>query len=423
MRRFAWATAALLAAAATAGAQPASEKLEQRVQEVGEKASRAFVFFQGGSGVFISKDGFALTNHHVAGERKSAQVTLRDGRSKKATNVCTDAVGDIALFKVEGLEGDVAYLEFADSDRLEVGRYVLAVGNPFGYATPTPENRWDPSVSLGIVSALHRYQQQYSDCIQTDAAVNPGNSGGPLVSLQGELVGINGRIATRYFNRVNSGVGYAISANQIRNFLPEMMKGGKNGKIHHGQVTGLELSNLHQNGTGALVARVRPDSSAEKTGFEKNDRIVKVNDTPIFSAERFRGVVGTYPEGTEIKVTVLRARQETVVPVVLDRFSGMDIWGSGPRPDLPHGGGYLGLTIEDREEGVQVTYVTPGSPADDAGIVVDDILLKFDGKRVVDRIDLVNRVQAKKPGTKVKLSIQRGDEMLDVEVTLGKRGP
>ena len=391
------------------------------MQEVGEKASRAFVFFPGGSGAFITKDGYALTNHHVAGERKSVPVTLSDGRTLKATNICTDAVGDIALFKVEGLTEEVPYLEFADSDRLEVGRYVLAIGNPFGLAIVTPDKHWYPSVSLGVVSALHRYQQQYSDCIQTDAAVNPGNSGGPLVNLQGELEGINGRIATRYFNRVNSGVGYAIPANQIKNFLPEMMKGGKGGKIHHGQVTGLELSNLHQNGAGALVARVRPDSAAEKAGFEKEDRVVRINDMPIFSADRFRGVVGTYPEGTEIQVTVVRARQEIVVPVVLDRFSGEDIWGSGPRPDRPQAGGYLGVTIEDREEGVQVTYVTPGSPADDAGIVVDDLLLKFDGKKVVDRVDLVGRVQAKKPGTKVKLSIKRGDETLDVEVTLGKR--
>lgn len=420
MKRFALSFAFLLLVQNAWAQQDAASKLEKKVQEVAEKVTNAFVFFPGGSGFFISADGYALTNHHVAGSQKSCRVTLSDGRNLKATNICTDAVGDVALFKVEGLEDEVPFLTFADSDKVQVGQYCVAVGNPFGLAAVTPNKRWYPSVSLGIVSAMHRYQQQYSDCIQTDAAVNPGNSGGPLVNLKGELLGINGRIATRYFNRVNSGVGYAIAANQIRNFLPQMKKGGKDGKIYHGQVNGLTFGREHQHGKGALVSAVKSDSTAEKAGFEKDDLIVAVNEYSVFSTERFLGVIGTYPEETEVKVRVIRDGREVVVPVALDRYQGADIMGMQPRRE-PQGGGYLGVTIEDREEGVQVTYVNPGSPADDAGLKENDLILAMDDKPVKDRVDLVDRIGSKKPGAKVTLKIKRGGEDMTITATLGKR--
>lgn len=412
--------AAFLASASAAWSQDAAERLEKKVQEAADFVSSAFVFFPGGSGMFISADGYALTNHHVAGSQKSCRVTLHDGRNKKATNICTDAVGDVALFKVEDLEGPVPFLALGDSDRLEVGQYVIAVGNPFGLAGPTPNKKVYPSVSLGIVSALHRYQQQYSDCIQTDAAVNPGNSGGPLVTLDGRMVGINGRIATRYFNRVNSGVGYAISSNQVKNFLPEMMKGGKDGKIHHGQVNGLELSRHHQNGRGALVSGVRGDSTADKAGFRADDLIVRVERYGVFCAERYHGIVGTYPEGARITVVVQRGEREVELPVVLDRSDGPDIMGNRPRRETP-GGGYLGVQLEDREDGVHIEYVKPGSPADLAGILEGDVVVKFDGRPVKDRNDVLERLGAKKPGTKVAIVLRRGSEEVTVEATLGKR--
>ncbi len=407
-----------LALASAAAGQDASERLEKKVQEISDKVSAAFVFFPAGSGMFISKDGFALTNHHVAGKEKNVRVTLHDGRNKKATSICTDAVGDVALFKVEDLEGDVPYLELADSDRLEVGQYVLAVGNPFGLATPTPSKMVYPSVSLGIVSALHRFQQHYSDCIQTDAAVNPGNSGGPLVDLRGEMVGINGRIATRYLNRVNSGVGYAISSNQIRNFLPTMRAGGKEGQAHHGKIAGLDLSRAHQNGRGALVAGVRADSNAEKIGLRADDFIVRVDRYSIFSADRFHGVIGTYPEGAEVRLSVLRGEREVEVLARLDRSDGPELFGERRRHDH---GGYLGVLLEDGDEGVRITYVKPGSPADTAGLQDEDVIVKFDGRTVKDRNDVLDRIPAHRPGTKVQIVVRRAGQELTIEATLGKR--
>src|SRR5262245_15053014 len=148
--------------------------LQKKVEATARRVSDAFVFIGGGSAVLISGDGWFLTNHHVGGTMThGATVYLNDGRSFHATLVCTDAVGDVALFKMDEVKESLPHLEIGDSDALEVGQYVIAVGNPFGLANvPAPDRRRYPSVSLGVVSALHRNQQSYSDCIQTDAAVN-----------------------------------------------------------------------------------------------------------------------------------------------------------------------------------------------------------------------------------------------------------
>jgi serine protease Do len=400
-------------------AQDALERFEALVEKAADEVSPAFVFFPGGSGAFISEDGYALTNHHVAGKQKKVRVTLPDGRRFSARNVCTDVLGDIALFKVELGPGEtVPFLEFGDSARLQVGQYVLAVGNPFGLAKPTPRGEKYPSISLGIVSALHRYQDGYSDCIQTDAAVNPGNSGGPLVTLDGKLVGINGRIATRYLNRVNSGVGYAIASDQIRKFLPGMMKGGTKGKIYHAQITGLRFSRDHQDGEGALVAGVTVGTTAGKAGFDRDDLIVRVDEHPVWSRIRYLGIIGTYPEGATCRVVVLREGAKKAIDVTLDRYSKSR--GSSLRPRA-RGGAYLGITPEDQENGIRIAYVKLGTPADDAGLVTGDVILKFNGVPLEDRVDLLNRIRAHKPGDRITFLILRDGKEQKFRVTLGKR--
>ncbi len=423
--------ALLLLAAAT---QDPAERLQKRVAECSRHITDRFVFFGGGSGVIISAEGHCLTNHHVVarsarpargreepsvpeGEAaREMRVTLHSGKVYPAKLLCTDVKGDIALYKLQGGEGEkFPFVEFADSDRLEPGQYVVACGNPFNLAGPAQDLRWYPSITLGIVSALHRNQGFYFDCIQTDAAVNPGNSGGPLVTLDGKLAGINGRIATRYFNRVNSGVGFAIPANQIRNFLPEMMKGGVDAKIHHGQVTGLRLEETRE-GRGAPVTDVRRGSTADQAGFQKDDLIVGVNGYPVFNRWRFLGVLGTYPMGTEVSVRVRRGAAEKDLKVVLDLF------GEGEVAERPKGSGYLGITVEDttKEGGLQVTLVTPGSPAEDAGIREGDAILKLDGQAVSRRQDFVTRLWRKRPQDKIRLLVRRGDAEVELEVQLGK---
>jgi serine protease Do len=406
------------------GRQEQAERLQRKVEECSRHISERFVFFGGGSGVMISEDGYCLTNHHVAGTQNSTKVTLFSGRQYGAKLICTDALGDLTLFKIESGDEKFPFVQMGDSDKLEMGQYVIACGNPFGITMRDADSKMYPTITLGIVSAIHRNQQTYFDCIQTDAAVNPGNSGGPLVTLDGKLVGINGRIATRYMNRVNSGVGYAIPSNQIRNFLPRMMKGGEGGKIHHGMIAGLQLVDQNTQGEGAKVAAVRSGTTADAAGFKKNDFIVAVNGYRVFNRERYLGVIGTYPERTEVTVQVKRDGETMDLKVELDRYTTMEGLGFGlpqrPAPARPKGSGYLGAYVEETKDGVKVMDVRPASPADEAGLQAGDLILAVNDRKIGGRDELLQRLWQRKPGARVKLSVKRDGKDLDIEATLGR---
>jgi serine protease Do len=417
--------------AASAAAQEAHDRLQKLVESASKGITERFIFFGGGSGVLISGDGYCLTNHHVvaSGQKNEAvpqaRVTLHSGKQYFAKLVCTDDRGDLALYKLQGAEGETfPFAELGDSDKLEPGQSVIACGNPFGITLPDQDRKMYPTITLGIVSAVHRYQGGYSDCIQTDAAVNPGNSGGPLITLDGKVVGINGRIATRYFNRVNSGVGYAIPSRQIRNFLPAMMKGGEGGKIAHGQITGLFLEEPPARGQGAQVLLVAPGSAAEQAGFRKGDLLVEVAGQKTFGRERFLGALGTHPVGAEVTVKAKRGAETLDLKVKLDRhqegFGFRLPTAPRPAPQRPPGSGYLGLYVDELKEGLSIQEVRPGSPADLADLRPGDLIVRVGNRTVATRDELNARIWQRKPGDKVKLGIKRGAESLDVEVTLGK---
>lgn len=409
-----------------AAAQESADRLQKRVQECATRITERFVFFGGGSGVLISADGHCLTNHHVVqgpqGALKETRVTLFSGKVRFARLVCTDSMGDVALYKIRGDEGETfPFVEWGDSDGLEAGEYVLACGNPFGLALPAEDRKMYPSITLGIVSALHRNQGTYFDCIQTDAAVNPGNSGGPLVTLDGKLVGINGRIATRYFNRVNSGVGYAIPARQIRNFLPDMMKGGENGRVYHGQVAGLSLSAAGTEGAGTRISGIQPGSPAEKAGLKKGDLIVKVEGYPITGRDRFMGAIGTWPMGAEVTLRARRGTEETEHTVLLGRYIGGEIfgWGGGESPP-GRARASLGVMVEPGEGGLEVKDVRPASPADEAGLRIGDVILKLDGRAAGTPTEFSARVRSRRPGDRIKLLVRRGDGQVEIEAVLAR---
>ncbi len=414
-------SAALAAQEAPAGLPAA---LQRKVEACSKSISERFVFFGGGSGVFISPDGWALTNHHVAGTQQTTRVTLYSGEQFTAKLVCTDALGDISLFKVDGGDRTFPFAELGDSDALERGQYVIACGNPFGIALPAADQRMYPTITLGIVSAVHRYQPPgYFDCIQTDASVNPGNSGGPLVTLDGRLVGINGRIATRYMNRVNSGVGYAIPSNQIRNFLPEMKKGGEKGKIFHGQVTGLQVADVNTQGQGAKVLGVKPGSAAEEAGFQRGDLIVQAGPYKIFNRERWMGAIGTWPEGDTVAVKVRRNDETESLKVVLERFNDRESLFGGPgRPPAsrPRGSGYLGAYVEEAKGGLKVMDVRPASPAEEGGLQSGDLILSLGGQKAANRDDFLAKIWQRKPGQKVKVTVRRDGQELELEILLGR---
>ncbi len=292
--------------------------LQNKITSVIEKVLPCYVFIGGGSGVIISSDGYVLTNYHVVGMSRRWILYHPDGSAHKAEIIGYDPQGDLALLKIQEAN-NLPFLNLGDSDKLRIGETVLAIGNPFGLGI----HDLNPSVTLGIISALHRYQAgdyvgrgEYADAVQTDTAINPGNSGGPLINLQGELVGINGRIESELpFVRANTGIGYAIPANQIKKFLPYLKKGGK---VWHGHIDGLGLSPKRVENGGVKIARVRRGSQARELGFRPNDVIIEVAGEAINHHNRLLGIIASLPAGASITLRIKRADEIIKVTTVLE---------------------------------------------------------------------------------------------------------
>lgn len=269
----------------------------------------------GGSGVIISPDGFALTNYHVSSAcGDHMRCGLADGSMVDAVIVGVDAVGDVALIKLLGRE-DFPTAPMGDSSQVRVGQWCFSAGNPFGLAT----NR-QPSISMGVISGTNRYQYpagtilEYADCIQTDAAVNPGNSGGPLFDMEGRIIGINGRCSFEKRGRVNVGVGYAISINQIRMFL---------GMLHSGRL--LDHASLGATAatddTGRVViSNILSTSEAYRRGLRYGDEVVSFADRPVTTTNTFKNILGTLPKDIRVPIEVRRSGQ---IEKMLVRLSGV----------------------------------------------------------------------------------------------------
>ncbi len=294
----------------------------QRIAAIAKaKAAAVSVFSRGGrgggSGVVISPDGFALTNFHVskpAGNHMSC--SMADGRLYDAVIVGIDPTGDVALIKLLGRD-DFPCAELADSDKVRVGDWCFAVGNPFLLATD-----FQPTVTYGIVSGVHRYQYpsgtllEYADCIQTDASINPGNSGGPLFNAEGNLIGINGRGSFEKRGRVNVGVGYAISINQIKNFM---------GYLHSGRIVDHATAGftVTQDEDGrVVVSNIIESSDAHRRGLRYGDEIVSFGGRAITTTNELKNVLGIYPKGWRIPLTYVNEDQRHEILVRLAGVHG-----------------------------------------------------------------------------------------------------
>ncbi len=263
----------------------------------------------GGSGVLITKDGYALTNWHVVDKIPPAHILcgLPDGNYYHAVLVGLDKVGDVALIKLlpnkDGQEFPVA--ELGDSDTVREGDWSLAMGNPFLLATD-----FTPTVTFGMVSGVHRYQYpagtllEYTDCIQVDTSVNPGNSGGPLFDMKGKLIGINGRISADKRGRLNSGVGYAISINQIKNFLGHLRAGIETDHASIGCTWKTETDNSGL--SKVVVTSILEDSDAARRGLDLDDEIVTFDGRRVTSANQLQNVVGLFPRGWRLPMEYRR---------------------------------------------------------------------------------------------------------------------
>ena len=314
---------------------------KQRIAAIATATKSAVAVFAnngngGGSGVVITPDGYALTNFHVVQPAGTyMKCGMADGKLYEAIIVGIDPVGDVALIKLLGRD-DFPAATLADSDLVQVGDWCFAVGNPFLLATD-----FQPTVTYGIVSGVHRYQPpsgtllEYADCIQTDAAINPGNSGGPLYDARGALIGINGRGSFEKRGRVNVGVGYAISINQIKKFLGCL----RAGRIVDHATLGATVS-ASDDGR-VLVSNILESSDAYRRGLRYDDEIVSFGGRPIGTVNAFKNALGIYPKGWRVPLVLRRDGKEQEVHVRLtgvhatEELQKLMQRRPRPRPDRP----------------------------------------------------------------------------------------
>lgn len=354
-----------------------------------------------GSGVVVSADGYILTNNHVVNGADEIKVSFNDGRELTAKVVGTDPQTDLAVIKVEA--ADLPAVTFADSDVLEVGDRVLAVGNPFGIGQ---------TVTSGMVGALGRASLglDYEDFIQTDAAINPGNSGGALVDIRGRLVGINTAILSR--SGGFQGIGFAIPSNLARNVMEQLVA---NGEVVRGYL-GVNIQDLTpdlargfglEERGGALVADVVRDSPAEESGLQSGDVITSLDGKTVADARRLKLAVGSLRPGTEVPATVIRDGETRELELKIGAVPGDRRLAGGGR-DLRRGpaardeGTLEGVAVSDldtrarrefeipaRLNGALVTAVEPDSAAARAGIRPGDVITEINREPVRSASDAV----------------------------------
>ncbi|MEM7019848.1 MAG: DegQ family serine endoprotease [Pseudomonadota bacterium] len=361
-----------------------------------------------GSGVIIdAQKGYIMTNHHVIENADEISVTLKDGRTLKAKFIGSDAGTDIALLQINA--DKLAALEAGDSENLEVGDFVIAIGNPFGLGQ---------TVTSGIVSALGRSGlniEGYEDFIQTDASINPGNSGGALVDLKGRLIGINTAIIGPAGGNV--GIGFAVPINMAKAVMEQL--------IEYGEIKRGRLGILIQKMTpdlaealdvdaskGALISQVEPGSPAEKAKLQSGDVVTAVNGKPVRGPSDLRNKIGLVRAGEKVDVTLLREGKSKTVNIRVGKFSSPVV----SREIAPQLGGAAfedhetGIAMFSKTSGVRVTEVDRGSPAWQYGLRKDDVITEVNRKPIESleefqaSLEQVNRTFA--------LTIEREDSRL-----------
>src|SRR5688572_1852802 len=359
-------------------------------------------FRSAGSGVIVdAKNGYIVTNAHVVKNATEITVTLVDDVELKAEVIGTDERSDVAVLRVKDATLP-AEMHLADSSKLQVGDFVIAIGNPFGL---------QQTVTSGIVSALSRTDINrggVEDFIQTDAAINAGNSGGALVGLDGDLVGINSVILSQ--SGGNIGIGFAIPANMVRSVMEQLIESGR---VNRGQlgVTTLPLTpefrkslGLTENAQGALVSQVTEGSAAATAGIEAGDVITSVRGQPIRSNTELRNTIGMLKVGESVEIGLLReGKPRTVTAVLMEPAQISDA--TSIHPALA--GAELVEITEESAGGVRIRSVAPGSPAAEAGLLADDRIIGANRQRISTLAELREAVQGQ---TSMLLRIRRGNQ-------------
>ncbi|TKB55950.1 Do family serine endopeptidase [Ferrimonas aestuarii] len=344
--------------------------------------------FQGlGSGVIIdADDGYIVTNHHVIDGADEILVSLNDGREFEAKLIGSDRGSDIALLQIEA--DDLTEVKLASSDNLRVGDFAVAIGNPFGLGQ---------TVTSGIVSALGRSGlniESLENFIQTDAAINSGNSGGALVNLKGELIGINTAILAP--SGGNVGIGFAIPSNMVKGLTQQIIEFGE---VRRGVlgVLGRELDNETaklfglESQHGAFISQVVPDSAADKAGLKAGDIIVSVNGKKIKTFSELRAKVATLGAGTTVKLGIIRDGDEDTYKVTLSEAEGENVQASVVHPALE--GAKLSTYNQDGIKGVVISEIAERSPAARQGLEEGDVIVGVNRKRIESLKELRNLLE------------------------------
>ncbi len=363
-----------------------------------------------GTGFVISADGYILTNNHVIDGVDKIEVRFQNGDTAEAEVVGKDPKTDVALIRVEGVDG-LEPLVLGDSDEILPGDWVFAIGNPFGLAH---------TVTVGIVSAKGRQigQGPYDDFIQTDAAINPGNSGGPLMNVRGEVIGINTAI-----NPAANTIGFAVPVNLAKSILTQLRD---KGHVERGWL-GVGIQQIDDdlreafdlpNREGALVSQVMPGSPADEAGIERGDVILSFDGEAVGEMKELPGIVSTTPIGKKVKVLLLRDGKEKTVKVKVGLLDEPDRIAKAAEPE---GLDELGLEVQDptpavlqrfgleQADGVVVTSVRPVSPADEAGLRPGDVILELGSDPIENAKELRERL---KGADRAVLLIERGESTI-----------
>lgn len=365
-----------------------------------------------GSGFIIDPDGLILTNYHVVDDAEKITVRLSDGREFEGKVVGKDQKTDIALVKISAQNLPVAPL--GDSDRLEVGEWVMAIGNPFGL---------DYTVTSGIVSAKDRQigAGPYDHFIQTDASINPGNSGGPLINLRGEVVGIDSAIFSQ--SGGNIGIGFAIPINLVKDVLPQLKSAGTVtrgwlGASIQGVTADIAQSLGLEKTKGALVSSVVKNGPAARAGINVGDVVVEYDGKEIKNANDLPSLVATTPVGKTVPLKVFRDKKETTLAVTIGKLQEEEVVASTTEQ------GDLGLTVQQitpelaarldlgRMRGVVIAAVEPGSVANEAGMQAGDIIREINRKPIRNLSDFRKATEGVAWDKSVLFLVQREDNTI-----------
>jgi len=397
------------------------DRLERffRMPEEGSPDSGSFQRRGVGSGVIVSSDGYILTNNHVVRGADEVTITLSDKRKFKAEIVGTDAATDLAVLKIDAR--DLPAAELGDTSQVEVGDWVLAIGNPMGLSE---------TVTAGIVSAKGRVNvgiADYENFIQTDAAINPGNSGGPLVTLDGKVIGINTAIASR--TGYNMGIGFAIPSNMAKRVMESIIRDGKVVRGYLGAMVqdlnaDLAKSFGYDSTEGVLIGDVLADGPAGKSGLKAGDIVTHLDGEPMLTANQLRNAVAALAPGTQLKLRVFRDGGSKTLSVKLgqrDRQALARLGGSR-RPDATEDApvAKLGLTVktttaddnkrhghDGEARGALVTAVESGSAAQTLGIRPGDLVVSINGEKVESAEDFRRIAKNADLGRGVRLQVKR----------------